>query len=307
MANLHHHRPETPTVRSFRRLRRRVAFLATPVLIAACGDAGPQPFPTNHDAGPPGDSLPTARPPWDVDSEVDVPTDIPAGSEETPDWSSRPWDPEDSSELSTALSGSAGASAGGAPGDDEASVPALVISQYLEGEGSLKALELTNVGVESLDLARCEIAIYANGATTPYRRATLEGGLGAGVSFTLCSTKLAGAAPTACDASSGSLVFNGNDAIVLSCQGATVDSFGRVGEDPGAAWGAEVSTKDGNLERRCDAFPGDANPEDPFFPEDQWVSRSFDGLEGLGEPGCADAALPAMGGAGGASGWLSGD
>ena len=69
-----------------------------------------------------------------------------------------------------------------------------------------------------------------------------------------------------------------------------------LGEDPGNAWGSEVSTKDAHLVRKCGVAAGDAAPEDEFSPEVEWTDAPFGDLSDLGVRDC-----PALG-AGGASG-----
>jgi hypothetical protein len=82
---------------------------------------------------------------------------------------------------------------------------------------------------------------------------------------------------------------------VLRCGEVIVDSFGRVGEDPGNAWGGEVSTKDAQLVRKCSVAVGNAAPEDEFSPEIEWTDAPLGDLSDLGGRDC-----PALG-AGGAA------
>ena len=51
---------------------------------------------------------------------------------------------------------------------------------------------------------------------------------------------------------SGNLVFNGDDALVLYRGSEIIDSFGQVGVDPGTAWvSGNVSTLDMTLRRKA--------------------------------------------------------
>src|SRR5689334_7684811 len=92
----------------------------------------------------------------------------------------------------------------------------------------------------------------------------LDGPVAAGAVYTLCSSKLA--AKERCDRAT-SLAFDGNDAVALVCDGATLDVIGQIGVNPGTSWssveasaagagnggasGTEASTADQTLRRRC--------------------------------------------------------
>lgn len=167
----------------------------------------------------------------------------------------------------------------------------LSMTQYYEGTGNNKALELTNLGAQGLDLTRCRLTTYVNGATTPYRNATLSGTLEPGASVVLCSSSASGALAARCGGTSSAIAFNGNDAVLLSCDEALVDSFGRLGEDPGAAWGTTVRTIDSNLIRRCNSAP-DTVPDDPFDPATEWRSVPLTEVDDLGTWTCPDDAEP---------------
>ncbi len=57
--------------------------------------------------------------------------------------------------------------------------------------------------------------------------------------------------PAKANRTSGNLVFNGDDALVLYRGSEIVDSFGQVGVDPGTAWvSGGVSTLDMTLRRK---------------------------------------------------------
>ena len=73
---------------------------------------------------------------------------------------------------------------------------------------------------------------------------------------------------------------------MLRCGENIIDTFGRVGEDPGSAWGTELSTKDANLVRKCGVAAGDAAPDDAFLPETEWLSAPLGQLDELGARDC---------------------
>lgn len=176
--------------------------------------------------------------------------------------------------------GEGGASSGGAPA---APTPGqLFFSEYVEGSGSLKALELFAASSSSLE--GCELLTYFNGKLEPGRLA-LHGSVAAGDVYVLCSTALASAEPSRCDRST-SLTFNGNDALALACQGLTLDVIGQLGVDPGVAWGAGA-TADHTLRRKCSVRGGRSDGSGSFDPSLEWSSFGIDTFSDLGTRTCA--------------------
>jgi len=87
-----------------------------------------------------------------------------------------------------------------------------------------------------------------------------------------------------------SMYFNGNDAITLEVLGGGIlDIFGKVGTDPGAAWGdsdGNYWTKDHTLIRKADVLMGVmANPLS-FDPTLQWDSLPANTFDNLGTHVC---------------------
>ena len=158
----------------------------------------------------------------------------------------------------------------------------LIISEYVEGSSTYKAVEITALADGSLD--GCNLAVYYNGAATPTAYA-LAGPLPAGQSHVVCSSALSSAI-SACDQTAG-LTFNGDDAIALECDGATIDVIGQPGVDPGTAWGTgELSLLDHTLRRSCAVTSGDSNGADAFDPSSEWTGHAIDSFEDLGLRSC---------------------
>jgi hypothetical protein len=184
---------------------------------------------------------------------------------------------------------------GGSAGADGAAEPdlghALLFTEYVEGSSNYKALEIT--ALEDATLDGCKIAVYFNGATNASGPA-LEGVLLAGESTVVCSNALASLGAF-CPRTAG-LSFNGDDAVVLECDGVVIDAIGQVGIDPGTAWGSDdTSTMDHTLRRRCGALP-DTDPTDAFEPSQAWLGFPQDSFEDLGRYDCSsDGAAGASG------------
>lgn len=161
----------------------------------------------------------------------------------------------------------------------------LFISEYVEGTSNNKALELYNPSAASVNLSTSayKIEIYANGATTAGTTITLTGTIAAGGTFVIKHSS-ASASITA-QLSTGSMGYNGNDAIVLKKGTTVVDCFGQVGNDPGASgWTATggYATADKTLRRKSTILQGDATTTNAFDPSVEWDLFAVDTFSGLG-------------------------
>jgi len=180
--------------------------------------------------------------------------------------------------------GETGIDAGGPCGTTGAPPPPpvanLYFSEYVEGTGGNRALEIFNGGTLE---SGCSIRLYLQGSPTPSTIISLPD-LSPGV-FTLChSSSTIGRPP--CNTFT-SFAFNGDDAIELIC-GATVhDVIGQIGVDPGLEWGSGLtSTADNTLRRKCTVNDGDSTGTNPFDPAVEWDGFAIDTFSGLGSRGC---------------------
>lgn len=180
----------------------------------------------------------------------------------------------------TAAGGTPTADAAGAAGATAAPVD-LIFSEYVEGSGSFKALEI--YAPEPSSLEGCELLTYFNGKLEPSRLA-LHGQLERGELQVLCSSALAAAQPKVCSRST-SLTFNGNDALALSCGGELLDVIGQIGIDPGDAWG-DGATADHTLRRRCEVLVGRRDGASPFDIDAEWLTLGVDTFSDLGVRNC---------------------
>ncbi|MBQ4845346.1 ExeM/NucH family extracellular endonuclease [Pseudoalteromonas sp. MMG005] len=165
----------------------------------------------------------------------------------------------------------------------------VIFTEYVEGGGSNKAIEITNVGTSSIDLSKVSIALTTNGkAFADVTPITLTGTLAAGSSHVLTNGGAVDALKALSNATSNATSFNGDDALTLLLDGKIVDSFGQVGTDPGKNWGSgDTSTKDRTLRRKGSILVGDLISDDAFNPANEWVGFAKDTFDGLGCSGVA--------------------
>jgi hypothetical protein len=199
----------------------------------------------------------------------------------------------------------------------------LFISEYVEGSGNNKALEIYNPTSQDIDLALYMIIRYSNGATSASsgNAIQLEGMIApndvhVGVIEKLNPSGSGNEVPVAtilqssADAFycpdyniSNAWYFNGNDAVVLArgsvndiANSIIVDVFGKVGEDPVGGWNDNAAsgftssgyswTEDHTLIRKNTVLTGDINPVDLFNPSLEWDSIPEDSWLNLGSHDC---------------------
>jgi predicted extracellular nuclease len=161
----------------------------------------------------------------------------------------------------------------------------LLISEYVEGSSYNKALELYNDGSAiDFDAGLYSIAIYTNGSNSPSRTLALTGSIAQGSAYVLANSRADAGLLGLADLASGSLNFNGDDAVVLLQDGAIIDRIGQIGFDPGIAWGSgSVTTANATLRRAPDILAGDSLAYDAFDPAAQWLGYATDDFSGLGQ------------------------
>lgn len=178
--------------------------------------------------------------------------------------------------------------------------PDLIFSQYVEGNGFNKYVEIFNGTCSSIDLSQYELRTYHNGASlsgTPTFTIALSGTIASGATIVVAhpSATAWGGTPNIVSAN---LQFNGDDALVLYNlgSGTAADIFGSVGNDPGSAWRDSDttsatyhwSTENKTLVRKACVYAGiSTNPALPGiggFPTlfTEWDTLSTDSVTGLG-------------------------
>ena len=162
--------------------------------------------------------------------------------------------------------------------------PDLMITEYVEGAGNNKALEIYNGTEDVINLGAYTIERYSNGSLVAASIALSAVDLGPGDAFVIANTASDPALLAYANQTNANINFNGNDAVVLAMGGTPVDSFGRVGEDPGTSWScADGNTINHTLRRLSSVCEGDAIVDDVFNPCTEWSFAASDVYSGLGE------------------------
>ncbi|RVU84607.1 ExeM/NucH family extracellular endonuclease [Leucothrix sargassi] len=168
-----------------------------------------------------------------------------------------------------------------------ASQAELIFSEYIEGSSNNKALEIYNPTSTDIDLSSYSVVGYQNGGTDAGYNVDLSGTLTAGSVYIIAHGS-ADAEILAKADQEYSLQFNGDDVVTLQNNGVTVDSIGKIGEDPGSEWGSDdTTTKDHTLRRLSNITSGDTDPSDDFDPATEWQSFTQNTFDGLGAHGAS--------------------
>jgi hypothetical protein len=160
----------------------------------------------------------------------------------------------------------------------------LIISEYVEGSGNEKYIELFNGTGASVNLSNYRLRLYSNGAGAPTNDVLLSGTLANGASI-VYRNSAATLNPSAIV--NPAVNFNGDDAVALFkvSPAGNVDIFGRIGEDPGTAWlGGGNSTLDKTLRRNSNVTSGISVNPGAGFPTlgSQWTQLNTNDVSGLG-------------------------
>lgn len=185
----------------------------------------------------------------------------------------------------------------------------LFISEYVEGSGNNKAIELYNPTNAAIDLDLYQCGRFRDGSGTPMI-VQLTGSIGAYETYVIALDKrnqngTGNEAPidAALEAVADTFVnpvyvqanspfyFNGDDAFGLFKGDGTelIDLFGKIGEDPGTAWSDENGTwwsNDHTLIRKASVLSGvTVNPSE-FLVQAEWDSLPENTFSELGMHTC---------------------
>jgi len=165
---------------------------------------------------------------------------------------------------------------------------AIFFSEYVEGSGNNKALEIYNGTGADIDLSTLSIERYANGSPTATESLDLPADTLADKDVYVIVNPNAGIQEfiDAADLLDATVItFNGDDALVLRriADNAVLDSFGQVGVDPGEEWrSGDVGTLNMTLVRKPTVCLGDTIPDDVFNPALEWLGYEMNTYSYLG-------------------------
>ena len=166
----------------------------------------------------------------------------------------------------------------------------VFISQYVEGTGNNKAIEIFNGTLSNLDLSASSYVLqqYDNGSLTASVTMALSGTLQPGACQVVARPNFPSnyAPDLAISAlpnlsTNKYLTFNGDDVIVLRKGSNVVDRVGQVGTNAtGSIWSR--NTKEHTLTRKQNVFTGTLTSVTSPFSMDTWDISANDTFDGLG-------------------------
>jgi len=157
-----------------------------------------------------------------------------------------------------------------APTTEENLIDELFFSEYGEGSSNNKWLEIYNGTGEIVDLSIYTIKIYYNGSATAGGSINLQGTIDNFDVFVLAHSASTQAILDNADMQSGSLTFNGDDAVTLSKGGTVIDLIGTIGDENNFAQDVTLVRKDSVI---SPTITWDIN---------EWESYSADTFEYIG-------------------------
>ncbi len=161
----------------------------------------------------------------------------------------------------------------------------LFFSEYIEGSGNNKCLEIYNPTDFDVDLSSFGVFLSFNGGSFE-TTVPLSGIVASGDVFVICNSNATSEFLALADATSTQINFNGDDAVLLEDANGVIDAIGQRGFDPGSEWNSNgVGTRDETLQRMFWVQNGDNNPNDAFDPSAEWMSLPQNTSFGLGYHG----------------------
>ncbi|MDA7501662.1 lamin tail domain-containing protein [Chitinophagales bacterium] len=188
----------------------------------------------------------------------------------------------------------------------------IFFSEYVEGNGNLKGLEIYNPTNDVVDLSNYWICRYSNGANVVKDTVRLVGMLSSGDVFVVSNGQLLLDNSQGFDSPAGDpafqaitdqldtlysavCYFNGNDVITLEVAGSThslpseyIDIIGKIGDNPGSGQGEGwqsadgISTVDHTLIRKPNISAGTGFTSSNFDPSEEWIGIPRNTISNIG-------------------------
>ncbi|MBL7803790.1 MAG: lamin tail domain-containing protein, partial [Saprospiraceae bacterium] len=162
----------------------------------------------------------------------------------------------------------------------------LFISEYVEGSGNNKAIEIYNPTASTITLTgNYQLKFYFNGSGTASTTINLTGTIAPYDVYVVCDDNSNAGILAVADLISTASFFNGDDAVELfkNSTATVLDVIGQIGFDPGTEWGTGLtSTADNTLRRKSAINMGDVNGADAFDPSIEWDGFAQDNIDNLG-------------------------
>ena len=149
---------------------------------------------------------------------------------------------------------------------------ALIISEYVEGSGSNKFIEVANVSDSEIDLSAYTLVKYTNGdENKPDAQKVLSGTLAPGAVKVYGNSKADLTLPAGVEfeVDNNVINFNGNDPMAIICNGEVIDLLGEWGADN---WGENMT-----LRRKSTVTAPSAT-----YNPDEWDVLEQNDVSGLG-------------------------
>ncbi|REL27241.1 DNA degradation protein EddB [Thalassotalea euphylliae] len=168
--------------------------------------------------------------------------------------------------------------------------PDLFFSEYVEGSGFNKAVEIYNPTDDAISLSGYQFKLYSNGSSQPTSVANLSGEVLAGDVIVIGGSQISSDSDLLnyVDVQESAINFNGDDYFELVKQDQVIDSFGQRGVRE--SWGANKT-----LVRKPEVTQGDNVVDNAFNPDDQWLeydSNTFTFLGSHNSSGGGDGGEP---------------
>lgn len=159
----------------------------------------------------------------------------------------------------------------------------VIISEYVEGGSYNKAVEIFNVGENTVDLSTYALNFYFNGKTDAGRTIPLAGELAPNTTYVVVHSRAAEELKAKAQLDTDGSWFNGDDAVTLTNNDTVIDSLGQIGVDPGSAWvSGDVRTQDRSLVRLESVKTGRSDAYAEFDGEVEWMALPKDDFSNVG-------------------------